>query len=408
MRRRRSLVAGRWSVRFLATLALLCRCLPSTAQTATDVTRAPSMCSVATDAAFAYTPEQAVQVGGGAMYVASRERRYLDALRGPAGEPVQYKRTNSLESPDGQSILDRYEVSYDGAEKPVTLYLDGYHFDDRLLAPRGFTCAFAIALDPPGPDLFQASRHLLRLAVEHGTQRDFSPIPLDSASKDGNTALRGVVFDHFRMMARVARAAALDGKPIVLDPSVRPPDALRLRTVVIAYPLTCDGQQVAPRGVDLVSNQGQHAPRQGEYVTGESVTQLVAGLSVPSGSLAATFGLQAPRQNDTVKITYAEPCQGTSEVVLPLRQTTLRFVNTPEPTIPEGSTMTSGAIRLQAQVDLEGKLQYPTYVGGPRELLQPAIQALRDWTVDPARINNAAMSTPVTVQVRFRPREGIQ
>lgn len=386
--------------------AFLATCQPGASQTAsTDVTRAPSMCSVATDAAFAYTPEQPVQVGGGAMLVASRERRYLDALRGPNGEPIQFKRTNSLESPDGQSILDRYDVTYDGAEKPVALYLDAYHFDDRLLAPKGFTCAFPIALDPPGPDLFQASRHLVRLAVEQGTQRDFAPIPLDSASLDGNTALRGVVLDHFRMMASVARTAALDGKPIILDPAVRPPDALRLRTVVIAYPLTCEGRTITPRGVDLISNQGQQAPRQGEHVTGDALTQLVTGLSVPSGSLAATFGLQAPRQNDTVKITYAEPCQGTAEVVLPLRQTPLRFVNTPEPAIPEGSTMPAGSVRLQAQVDLEGKLHYPTYVGGPREWLQPAIQALRDWIAEPARINNAPMSTPVAVQVRFRARE---
>lgn len=386
---------------------LLCAWVPCAAQTTTpaDVTRAPSMCSVATDSTYGYTPEQPVQVGGGAMFVAARERRYLDVLRGPAGEPVQYKRLGSSQSPDGQAILDSYEVSYGGSEKTVTLYLDAYHFDDWLRAPQGFSCASAIALDPPGPDLFQASRQLLRLAVEQGTQRDFSPIPLDSASSDGNTALRGVVLDHFRMMARVARAAALDGKPIVLDPAVRPPDALRLRTVVIAYPLACEGRQIAPQALDLVSTQGQHAPRQGEYVKGETITQLVPGLAVPSGSLAATFGLDGPRANHAVKVTYAEPCQGIAEVVLPLKQTPLKLATMPEPVIPDGLTVKSGSVRLQAQVDLDGRLQYPTYVGGPRELLQPAIQALKDWSAEPARINNVPISTPVAVQVRFRTRE---
>ncbi len=244
-----------------------------------------------------------------------------------------------------------------------------------------------------------------RMTLEHAAHEADIEEGQNLQLLDGNTALRGVVLDHFRMMASVARTAALDGKPIILDPAVRPPDALRLRTVVIAYPLTCEGRTITPRGVDLISNQGQQAPRQGEHVTGDALTQLVTGLSVPSGSLAATFGLQAPRQNDTVKITYAEPCQGTAEVVLPLRQTPLRFVNTPEPAIPEGSTMPAGSVRLQAQVDLEGKLHYPTYVGGPREWLQPAIQALRDWIAEPARINNAPMSTPVAVQVRFRARE---
>ena len=91
--------------------------------------------------------------------------------------------------------------------------------------------------------------------------------------------------------------------------------------------------------------------------------------------------------------------------MLPLKQTPIRFVNMPEPTMPEGLTLTSGAIRLQAQIDLDGRLLYPTYVGGPRELLQAAIQALRDWSVEPVRINNTPISTPVTVQVRFRARE---
>jgi hypothetical protein len=109
-----------------------------------------------------------------------------------------------------------------------------------------------------------------------------------------------------------------------------------------------------------------------------------------------------------VKITYAEPCSASSDVVLPLRQTEVRFINTPEPVLPEGSTRTAASIRLQAQIDLEGHLQYPTYVGGPRELLDPAIQAIREWTVDPARINNAPMSTPVVAEVRFRAREGFE
>src|SRR5688572_20395970 len=97
---------------------------------APDATRPASACPVAEDPAYAFTPERAVQVGGGAMFVASRERRYLDALRGPAGEPIRYRRMGSQPASDGQTILDAYEVTYDGAEKPVTLYLDAYHFDD--------------------------------------------------------------------------------------------------------------------------------------------------------------------------------------------------------------------------------------------------------------------------------------
>src|SRR3954447_8480853 len=101
-------------------------------------TQAPaSSCAVSDDAAFATTKQQAAQVGGGAMYAAARERRYLDALRGPGGEPLQYKRRGSLPlDANALTILDEYEVTYPGQPQPATLYLDAYHFDDALVAPK--------------------------------------------------------------------------------------------------------------------------------------------------------------------------------------------------------------------------------------------------------------------------------
>jgi hypothetical protein len=65
-------------------------------------------CGVSDEPAFATTKDHAVQVGSGAMSVAARERRYLDALRGPMGEVLQYKRTGSLRpEKDGRTILGR-------------------------------------------------------------------------------------------------------------------------------------------------------------------------------------------------------------------------------------------------------------------------------------------------------------
>jgi hypothetical protein len=370
-----------------------------------DANRPASECPVSDDPDYGYTKEQPVQVGGGAMFVASRERRYLDALRGPAGEPLRYKRmgTTTL-APHALSVIDVYEVTYDGAEKPLTMYLDAYHYDDGLRAPQGLICGAPIALTPPGPDLFQASRYLQMLAVEQGASRDFAPIPLDTTAGGDANQRRGVVLDHFRMMARVARTAAGTGKPIVLDPAIRPPDALRLRTVVVAHPLSCEGRTIAPQAIELLSPQGQPAPRQGDHASGAALTALVPDLDVPTGSVAATFGLQGPRPNDSVKITYAEACQGSAEITLPLKQTPVRPLSTPEPVLPEGVNVTSRSIRVQAQVDLDGALQHVTYVGGPRDLLKHAIQAIRTWTVDPARINNAPISTPVVLQVTFLPR----
>ena len=333
------------------------------------------------------------------MFVASRERRYLDALRGPSGETIQYERTGSFPSPDGETILDGYAISYDGHE-PVTIYLDAYHFDDELRAPKGFTCAAPIGLAPPGPDLFQASRHLVRLALAHGPTREVSPIPLDANA--AGTAARGIVLDHFRMMSLVVRSAAAAGKPLVLDAAAIPPDSLRQRTVVVAYPHVCEGRRIAPQAVELISAQGQLAPRQGDYAKADTLPAVLPGLELPADSLAAVFGLQAPRLNEAVRIVYAAPCAGVADVTIPLAQTALRPLSTPEPTAHDGQSAAEGTVRLQAQVDLDGRLHYPTYVGGPRELVQAAIQVVRTWTVEPVRVNGAALSTPIVLQVKFQ------
>ena len=57
---------------------------------------AGSVCTVSADPAYGLSVATPIQVGGGAMYGPARERRYLDALRGPKGQPVQYKRSGSM------------------------------------------------------------------------------------------------------------------------------------------------------------------------------------------------------------------------------------------------------------------------------------------------------------------------
>ena len=78
----------------------------------------------------------------------ARERAYLDRLRGPSGEPVQYERQHSccaFRTPNGLAgggLLDVYEVWGAGLEGRVTLYLNRYdpHEDEEVnRAPPGFT-----------------------------------------------------------------------------------------------------------------------------------------------------------------------------------------------------------------------------------------------------------------------------
>jgi hypothetical protein len=360
-----------------------------------------SACAVSDEPDFGMDKDHAVQVGGGAMYAASRERRYLDALRGPGGEPLKYRRTGTLMiETNSPTILDRYEVTYPGLEKPIYLLLDAYHFDDALKAPKGFTCAVPIGLSPPPPDLMLAQMSAFELAVEQGMATAFAPISLDA---DGSST-RGVIFDRFRLVARAARAAAAAGKP--LDAKAPPRDLIGLGMVIVAYPMRCgEKPPVSPASIDVVPAEGSPPPRTGDLATGEALARLLPGANLPAGSMAAVFALERPRPTDAIKVSFAEgPCGAATEVTLPMKYSAAKPVSTPAPTLPAGQAPTDRPVRLQALIDHEGKPQQIVYMGGPPALSRAAIDAVRGWTAEPARLNGAALIAPVTFQVKFGPQ----
>jgi hypothetical protein len=108
---------------------------------------------VSDDPTYGYSEEAPIKVGGIAEDRGpENERRYLEALRGPRGQKVLFKRLGCccpFVTPEpingldkilgfGTGLLDVYEVTHAGLRKPVRLYLDMYE-SDRLLAPQGFT-----------------------------------------------------------------------------------------------------------------------------------------------------------------------------------------------------------------------------------------------------------------------------
>lgn len=357
-----------------------------------------SACGIAEEAAFATTKEQPVRVGGGAVTVAARERRYLDVLRGPTGEPVQYKRLGSERTDDRRTILDRYEVTYPGLEKPIFLYLDAYHFDDALNAPKGFTCAAPIALGPPPPDPFLAMDAMLVMAIDHAG-RDIPPVSLDT---DGSST-HGVLFDRYRRQVRAAKAAAAAGAP--LNPRDPARGASGMGMLVVAYPLRCGEKPPVPAAaVEIVPAQGA-IPRHGPLAGGDAVAPLLPGVSLPAGAVAAEFELERPRPTDAIKIVYPDSgCGGSNEISLPMQYTAGRLVNAPQPTLPEGQTTADRAVYLQAMIDVDGTVQQVSYVGGPTALAPAAIAAVREWAATPAKLNGSPIVTAAMLQVRFKPR----
>lgn len=101
---------------------------------------------VSTDETYGYSEKNAIQVGGAKDQAGpTNERRFLNALLGPNGETVEYVRLGSccpVPSKNAlygkNAILDKYEVKYDGLEKPIILYINMYDYSP-LKAPKGFT-----------------------------------------------------------------------------------------------------------------------------------------------------------------------------------------------------------------------------------------------------------------------------
>ena len=101
---------------------------------------------------YGYGRRNPIRVGG-AEATAASQHRYLATLRGPAGQPVRYRRLGSccnFQTPNapkgGAGALDAYEVTYDGLERPVILYMDLYTAPEGSPPPpEGFTFATSAA-----------------------------------------------------------------------------------------------------------------------------------------------------------------------------------------------------------------------------------------------------------------------
>jgi hypothetical protein len=100
---------------------------------------------VSTDPTYGVTQKNPICVGGKTDNGALNQQRYLNALRGPKGEEISYRRRGSccaFKTPNGliggMGMLDAYEITWTGNEKPVLLYLNFYD-EGPLRAPIGLT-----------------------------------------------------------------------------------------------------------------------------------------------------------------------------------------------------------------------------------------------------------------------------
>ena len=102
---------------------------------------------ISTDPTYGLSQKNPVQVGGVDKSEGPiNERRFLNALAGPNGEEVSYRRAGSCcptESKNdpfgfGSVMLDNYRVTWKGSKDTVSIYMNMYDYGS-LKAPVGFT-----------------------------------------------------------------------------------------------------------------------------------------------------------------------------------------------------------------------------------------------------------------------------
>lgn len=356
-------------------------------------------CTLATRETYAHTVNDPVQLGGGPTLVVARQRAFLDSLRGPSGQVIQYRRLAQLQiRSDANTIVDGYEVTYEGLAKPILLYLDAYRWSEPML-PRGFMCWRSIPLGPPPPDPFVTQRLFQRIAVDYGRSRDLLPIPIDT---DGSMT-HGFALDHFRLIARASRAASLAGSP--LDDGNLPPELAQTRTLVVAYPETCDDRSRTPRDIQITNSLKLPSRRMVDLLQTDRLRQMLPGATIPDGSIGAIFQIASPRPDDTLRITYDAPCgNDPAELILRVMYSPSRALQGNAAALPPGAAISPTPppiVRIQVQLGPDGVARGPQFASGVEQLSNAAQIAIEQWRWDPARVNGAPVLTTVVAIVTF-------
>jgi hypothetical protein len=358
-------------------------------------------CAEASDAEYGLSPTKPIQIGGGPLYMNARQRRFLDALRGPDGQMLRLIGgigSGPVDLPGfGRTIIDTYSVTYEGHDQSIGIFMDAYHFGHPRV-PKGFTCATPLptALRLPPVDPFKAGPEMLSLAIEQAPSA-FSPIPLDA---DGSN-VHGVAFDQFRMVAFAARAATAAGRSFSPE---KPPADLRVGLTVLAYPASCDGQRVPAQRVEIVGEQGMPLQPDGSLVTAaEDLSALLPDVTIPPLSVAARFPPGTPRQKDQIRVLYPQPCAGAAQtVLLPMTVEPAQLITGATAHMPPGVSEPDPTVYAQAVIDMEGRFRRAVAIGGPASLIPAALESLEQWRARPARINGAPVVQPIVLQLPLR------
>lgn len=356
------------------------------------LTAATSQCAQAADPGYGTTPTSPIKVGGAPLYVADRSVKFMRTLRGPAGEPVHFKRLGSFDGPEG-TTLDVWLVERVGLSQHF--YLDGYR-SSEVRTPIGWLCAAETPLARPPTSGSDAHRQFVEVAAATFGLAD-APISIDA---DGS-AIHGIIFDHARLIGREAARVPAGGRSIdaahVLGTMTTP------RFVVVAYPVECSGRVAIRAQTIAVTDANGQSPRSLREARGPDIGTLVAGFNATGAALAVEYdaNLAIPGQ---IVISYEEACGATgARKAFPIRGQGGRITTRIAGQAPTGFAVPPGGTQAQVQVyfDVKGEPQRPVFAGGDGVLADAAVAAVRQFRATPPTVNGAPLLQLSTVAVAF-------
>jgi hypothetical protein len=354
------------------------------------------------------------------MYGPARQRRFLQALVGPAGQPVTFRRRGSL-APDAEMIiLDLYDVTIAGADNPIELYLDLYRWDPPK-APKGFVCGTDIGLAPPEPRETTMTTtttatvpvprppDMVRPKPEDVYERllEFvlaapavaAPIPL----QPGSTA-RGMIFDHPRLMSIAAREIASRGA----TPSKQNMPVVEPSFFIVANPISCDGTDTTPASITVEAGPVGRIGGSGGVLTGDALRKALPGVELREGAAGARFGGYIPR-GGVVTVATSQPGCAAARFTLAGGVVMRKLVDAPGIPPPGLSATPSGYIgnmtlKVSFAIGPDGAPFAATVVNGDARYAEAALEAVRKWRFEMPTINGAPTYSPstLTTDVVFR------
>ncbi len=107
---------------------------------APGLTSGSSQCRAHSAVTYGISAFNAIRIGGGTDGLA-RMVKYLNALRGPAGQGLKFREAGQAMAGGAKGVpVTRFDVEYAGLAQPVRLYFDSSR-EEPLFAPQGFLCA---------------------------------------------------------------------------------------------------------------------------------------------------------------------------------------------------------------------------------------------------------------------------